>query len=250
MRLEGKSAVVTGGSSGIGRAIAIRFAETGARVIVLDLDEVGARETCDLIGNGARFVKVDLRSVAEIQAAFDDIIAAMGGVDVLVNCAGIFTMAPIEETTEEIWDSQMDVNLKAAFFCSRAVTVHMKSKASGKIINVSSVAGLLAFPNSAAYCASKGGVVNLTRALACELAPHRVNVNGIAPGNVESPMNRHLREGPGAEAWAADNARLTPSGVAFYKPNDIVGTAVFLASAEADALHGMTIAVDGGLHAW
>ena len=232
MRLEGKSAVVTGGSSGIGRAIAVRFAETGARVIVLDVDEQGARETCDLIGDGARFVKADLRSVAEIEAAFDEIIA-MGGVDILVNCAGIFTMALIEETTEEIWDSQMDVNLKATFFCSRAIAVHMKSKASGKIINISSVAGLLAFPNSAAYCASKAGVVNLTRALACELAPHHVNVNGIAPGNVESPMKQNQREGPDAEAWAANNARLTPSGVAFYKPNDIVGTVVFLASAEA-----------------
>jgi NAD(P)-dependent dehydrogenase (short-subunit alcohol dehydrogenase family) len=93
-------------------------------------------------------------------------------------------------------------------------------------------------------------VVNLTRALACELAPFGINANAIAPGNVESPMNRHLREGPGAEAWAANNARLTPSGVAFYKPEDIVGTAVFLASSDSDAMHGTTIAVDGGLHAW
>ena len=158
-------------------------------------------------------------------------------------------MAPIEETTEEIWDSQSEVNLKATFFCARAVTAHMKSIGGGKIINISSVAGLQAFPNSSAYCASKGGIVNLTRALACELAPHGVNVNGIAPGNVESPMNLHLREGSGAAAWAANNARLTPTGVAFYKPDDIVGTAVFLASSDSDAIQGMTIAVDGGLHA-
>ena len=118
--MQDKVALITGGAKGIGRAIAVRFAETGARVIVLDLDEAGARETCDLIGDGAQFVKTDLRSVAEIEATFDEIIAAMGGVDILVNCAGIFTMAPIEETTEEIWDRQMDVNLKATFFCSRA----------------------------------------------------------------------------------------------------------------------------------
>lgn len=250
MRLEGKSAVITGAASGIGRAIAMRFAEAGARVIVLDQDEAGGRETCAKIGHEAQFVKADLRSVADIDTAFGQIISTGGGVDILVNCAGIFIITPIEETTEEIWDSQMDVNLKATFFCSRAVVAHMKAKGVGKIINISSIAGLLAIPDSAGYCASKGGVVNLTRALACELAPYGINANAIAPGNVESPMNRHLREGPGAEAWAANNARLTPTGVAFYKPDDIVGTAVFLASSDSDAMHGTTIAVDGGLHAW
>lgn len=242
--------MVTGAASGIGRAIAMRYAEASARVIVLDRDEAGARETCAQIGEGAQFMTADLRSVADIDGAFEQIISVMGGVDILVNCAGIFIIKPIEETTEEIWDSQMDVNLKATFFCSRAVVAHMKAKGGGKIINISSVAGLLAIPDSAGYCASKGGVVNLTRALACELAPYGINANGIAPGNVESPMNRHLREGQGAEAWAANNARLTPTGVAFYKPDDIVGTAVFLASSDSDAMHGTTIAVDGGLHVW
>ena len=249
MRLDGGTAVVTGGASGIGRAIAARFAEAGARIVVVDRDEGRAREVCAEIGGGARFVWADLRSVAEIDAAFARILTTEGGVDVLVNCAGRFVIASIEETTEEAWDEQLDVNLKATFFCTRAIAAHMKARGSGKVINISSVAGLKSFPNASAYCASKAGVVNLTRALGCELAPHGVNVNAIAPGNVASPMNRHLREGPGAKAWAENNARQTPAGVSFYRPEDITGTALFLATGASDAIFGETIAVDGGLHA-
>lgn len=253
MRLSNKTAVVTGGASGIGRAIARRFAEEGARVVVLDRDAAGAAETCRLIesaGGAASQANADLSKVAEIERAFAQISETTGGVEILVNCAGIFHVVSIEDTDEKAWDSQIDVNLKGAFFCSRAVVARMKERRTGKIINISSGAGLLGMANGAAYCASKGGVVNLTRALACELAPHGINVNCIAPGNVESPMNAHLREGEAGKAWTAKMAELTPTGVGFYKPGDIVGTAVFLASEESDAIQGVTISVDGGWHAW
>ncbi len=253
MKLSDKVAVVTGGASGIGRAIARGFAVEGARIAVLDRDLAGAGETCRQIeaaGGGASDVPAELSRVADIDRAFEQIFESMGGVDILVNCAGIFRITSIEDTDEAVWDSQVDVNLKATFFCSRAVVPRMKARRAGKIINISSAAGLLGFPKAAAYCASKGGVVNLTRALACELAADGINVNGIAPGNVESPMNADLREGQAGKEWTARMASLTPSGVGFYTPGDIVGTAVFLASNDSDALHGTTIAADGGWHAW
>lgn len=251
MRLQGQVALISGGTDGIGAAIARRFAAEGAHVAVgYSRDAARAEAIVAELrqggGNAAAF-RADWSKVAEVEGTIAQVTAQFGRIDILVNNAGIFRTVSIEDTTEAIWDEQLDLNLKGLFFAIRAVVPQMKERRSGKIINISSIAGVGAFPNCPAYCASKGGVVNLTRAAACELSPFRINVNDIAPGNVETAINAHVRSDP---EYMRRMAQMTPSGVAFLKPNDIAGAAAFLASADSDQLHGSTIVVDAGWTAW
>jgi NAD(P)-dependent dehydrogenase (short-subunit alcohol dehydrogenase family) len=157
--------------------------------------------------------------------------------------------ASIEDTTEELWDAQLNLNLKAAFFLTQAALPEFKRQGRGKVINVSSIWGIGAGPNCPAYCASKGGVENLTRALAVEIGRHNINVNSLAPGNIATPLNAHLR-GPDMAAYIAQMRALTPTGRDFLDPSELTGTAVYLASPDSDAVHGVTIAVDAGWSAW
>ncbi|GAB5470097.1 MAG: 2-dehydro-3-deoxy-D-gluconate 5-dehydrogenase KduD [Rhodospirillales bacterium] len=251
MRLAGKVALVTGGAQGIGAELVKALAAAGAQVALVNRANretaAGVIAAVEAAGGRAAAFQADLRQVGEIDRVVGEVVADLGPVDILVNNAGVFDPCPIEETDEARWDAQIDLNLKACFFLVRAVVGGMKAKSAGKIVNVSSIAGLGGFPNSAAYCASKGGLNSLTEALCLELAPFGINVNAIAPGNIETPMNAALRADL---AWSEAMRKRTPTGQDFLPAQDLGGAAVFLASDEARAVHGVVLPVDAGWRAW
>ena len=250
-RLQDRVAIVTGASRGIGRAIALRYAQEGARVAVVNAHRMdAARAVVDEIvadGGEARSYQADCSDVDTIEELVAQVVADFGTVDIVVNNAGVFHTVSISETTEEIWDQTIDLNLKGLFFVVKSLLPTFRGNGGGKVVNIASIAGTGAFPNCPAYCASKGGVVNLTKALAAELGKERINVNAIAPGNVATDLNAHVRSD---DAYVAQMADMTPTGIAFMEPDDMAGTAVFLASADSDMIHGVTIIVDAGWSVW
>ncbi len=248
MRLQGTTALVTGSSKGIGQAIAIRYAEEGADVVVnYNSDPKGAEETVSRIqatGRRAIAIKGDLGSVASVRALVEQGWESLGGLDVLVNNAGVESHAPFWDVTESDYDKVLDINLKGVFFATQTFVNKLRADGrSGKVINISSVHEELPFPNFASYCASKGGLKMLTRNLAVELGPLGITINSIAPGAIETPINAMLLGDP--EKVAALTAQIPLGRIG--KTDDVAGLAVFLASADSDYANGATFTVDGGL---
>jgi NAD(P)-dependent dehydrogenase (short-subunit alcohol dehydrogenase family) len=254
VRLKDKVAIITGGAQGLGEGAAVSFAREGAKVAIVDVNGERAEEVAGAIiraGGQAIAIQADLYETANTTRMVDETLRAFGAAHILMASAGIFKAAPIEETTEELWDRHLDLDLRAVFFSIKAVTPVMKKQRYGRIITVSSIAGLVGFLNSPAYCAAKGGIVNLTRAVACELAPFGITVNSIAPGPVETPINDPFNwRTPAGDAHRKYLSERTPSGVSFYKVEDINGSVVYLASDDASAVTGVTIPIDGGWCAW
>jgi 2-deoxy-D-gluconate 3-dehydrogenase len=243
--LAGKRALVTGGGTGIGRAIAIGLAEAGADVAVLSRRADTLEATAAAVrerGRQALVVPADISQVANINPAIGRVVAELGGLDILVNSAGNQITGPSLEVDEAAWDTQVNLMLKATFFCAQAAARHFADNGGGKIVNLASTFAVTGFPQFAAYTAAKGGVLNLTRTLAAEWAPLGINVNGIAPAATRTELNAYLLDDPG---FRESFLPRFPAGK-FCQPEDMVGAAVFLASRASDLVHGHTIFVDAG----
>jgi NAD(P)-dependent dehydrogenase (short-subunit alcohol dehydrogenase family) len=250
--LDGSVAVVTGGSSGIGRAVSLTFARAGADVVVADQREEpreGGAPTHERIASEtagrSTFVECDVTEPSDLAAAVDAA-AAFGDVDVMVNNAGIFLLEEFVETTEEQFDRVMAVNAKGAFFGSQAAASEMLELDGGSIINLSSTAGLYGVGDYVAYCASKGAVRLMTYAMADALGPAGIRVNAIHPGVVESEMTRQDSKVVGTERGDAFE-EVVPMG-RFGRPQDVADAALYLASDLASYVNGESLVVDGGLH--
>jgi glucose 1-dehydrogenase len=247
-RLAGKVAAITGGSQGIGLAIAQRFAQEGADIsFCYRSNKPGAEAAAadiQKLGRKVAALQYDVGSVHDGQKFIADTAGQFGKIDILVNNAGLERRADFWDASEADFDAVLNVNLKGLFFITQAFVKHrMAVKAGGKIINISSVHEELPFPHFASYCASKGGVKMLTRNLSVELAPLGITINSIAPGAIETPINKNLLNDPTKLNSLLENIPLRRLGT----PDDVASMALFLASEESSYATGTTFFVDGGL---
>jgi len=237
--LDSKTAIVTGASSGSGAAVARAMGSAGARVVLVGRDRSRLDEAARGIEQSA-VVAVDLTTEVAPREIVGTALERFGSLDVIFHSAGVFEPRPFLESSLESFDRQMSLNVRAPFALTQAAVPHLRG--GGVVIFVSSIAGQVAFPSSAAYCATKGAIELMTRALAVELAPEGIRVNALAPGNIRTRMNEHLLASPEYEASMVER---TPSGRVGVV-DDIAPVAVFLASDDARYVHGESLLVDGG----
>jgi len=255
VKVRGKRVIITGGASGIGEASARRFAEEGARVAVVDLDETrGAALTEELSGAGtdAIFLRADVAEETQIQTTVDAVAEAFGGIDVLHNNAGMVAGSDAVNTAVEDWDRTHSVNVRAPWLWSKHVIPHMRSAGGGAIVFTGSTSGMVGYPGVIAYTSSKGGLMNLTRSLALELATEGITVNTVSPGHIDTPLTRGFftdPSDPGAlERNLAAHAATVPVN-RLGKPEEVAAFVVFLASDDARFCTGGIHVCDGGLTA-
>ena len=247
-RLDGRNAIVTGSGSGMGRAFSVALAHAGADVVITELPgkEDAAESTAEEVraaGRRALTLALDVTQLSSIETMVKRVVDEWGHIDILVNNAGVNIRQFAADVTEDAWDRIVDTNQKGVFFCSQVVGRHMIERGEGgKVINIASQIGLVGDHQRVVYCSSKAGVINLTRALALEWAPHRINVNAIAPTYVRTPLVEALLEDE--EVRKSVIGRIPLGRIA--EPEDIAGAVVFLASPASDFVTGHTLVVDGG----
>jgi len=238
--IEGKVALITGGASGIGAAIADAFDQKGVSIAVVDLDEEVAKQKANKLSKAKAF-KCDVSNQDAVEDMVSAVYAFFGRVDILVNSAGIVELAPAEELSSTAWRKTLDVNLTGSFFVCQSVGKRMIDAGGGKIINLASQAGSVAIDGHVAYCASKFAIIGMSKTLALEWGKHGINVNTLSPTVVLTELGKKAWEGPKGEAMKA----LIPSG-RFAEPEEIAASAVFLASNGADMINGADLLIDGG----
>ncbi len=240
--LAGKTAVVTGAASGIGAAITRAFADSGARVAILDLNIDAAKAGADELRGEAQAFACDVTNVESITTAVSDVTDTFGGIDILVNSAGIVDLAPVEELSSTAWSRTIDVNLTGSFLMAQAVGRTMITAGKGgRIINLASQAGSVAIEGHVAYCASKFGIIGVTKTMALEWGSHGITVNSISPTVVLTELGKKAWDGPKGEAMKTQ----IPTG-RFAEPEEIAAAAVFLASDAAAMINGADLMIDGG----
>ena len=245
MRISDKVAIITGAASGIGRTTAILLAKEGGKVVVADKNEVGGNETVDLIrsdGGQAIFDYVNVTSATDIQGMVKTTINTYGKLNILVNNAGIATRLPVVDLSEEDWDRNIDVNLKSIYLSSKYAIPRMIKNGGGSIVNIASIYGIVGGRIRAAYAASKGGVVNLTRSMALDYALHKIRVNCVCPGFVNTPLLKNILKNKEEYQALAD---LHPMG----RLGDMLEIALgvlYLASDESSFVTGIALPIDGG----
>ena len=245
MRLEGKRVLITGAARGIGLEFARAYLAEGASVALADINASAVEEAAGALGAGAHAVTMDVTRQESIEAGVEAAVAAMGGIDILVNNAALFDAAPIEEITRESYDRLFSVNVAGTLFTLQAVARHMIARKRGHVVNICSVQSALARPGIAPYTATKGAVANLTKGMAADWARHGLNCNGIAPGYFDTPLNAALVADPAFNDWLC---RRTPAG-RWGRVEELVGAAIFLSSDAASFVNGTVVYVDGGITA-
>ncbi|MFC6688281.1 SDR family oxidoreductase [Jhaorihella thermophila] len=245
MRLQGKTAIVTGGASGFGAGIVRKFLDEGARVMIADINEEAATAMAADCGANALAQRVDVADGASVQAMADAALSAFGHLDILVNNAGITHLpAPLEDVTEEDFDRVLAVNVKSVYLTARALVPHMKSRKAGTILNIASTAGLSPRPRLNWYNASKGWMITATKTMAVELAPESIRVNALCPVAGETPLLKSFM-GEDTPEMRAKFLATIPLG-RFSTPQDMGNAAAFLCSDEASMITGVALEVDGG----
>jgi len=246
--LKGKVAIVTGARRGMGKVHALKLAQEGVKVVVSDISEEDCQKVVDEIGKAGGeglAVKCDVSKKKEVDELVKKTIEKFGKIDILVNNAGIAQFKPFLELTEEEWNRTLDINLKGYFLCAQAVGKEMAKQKSGVIVNIASVAmgqQGVGFPNLVHYCASKGGIVGMTEAMALELAPLGIRVNVVAPGMIETPMIDPIKQDPKAMEGLMARVPLRRVG----KPEEVSNLVLFLASDASSYMTGSAVVIDGG----